>query len=400
MENELYYNFETMKNSDNENIVELSETINLINISFFILIVLSILSYFAYIVYNSKKYTKLSIILMIIGSCSIVIVSILILFLNYSFIDTVESLTYESSTFILPSIKYSYITLILGTISLVTSIMSTFLIMNYSSEYFRKTTKKQKVSKNGKMKNTVNEETAEKKPTLQEKADAMKKGNKNLTINNEEIEDWLKEEVKNIEKHSESIRKITAELSDIEKNEEETTTQIPAETKKPVREQKDIIKEEETVKLEVDQEEKIIPQQTISKTVEKKEVQIEKEKPETEIKKEPIPQTSSSPTPFKSDVKKTETKITEEMQLSKSFDNVLSSVIEKRQKGSPKTDVEKQKIEPKPEEKINEEKKEAPKDKITLTVRCPGCKNVFKVEKTGEVTTIKCPKCGKQGIVK
>ena len=40
------------------------------------------------------------------------------------------------------------------------------------------------------------------------------------------------------------------------------------------------------------------------------------------------------------------------------------------------------------------------KGKVIMTVRCPGCKNIFKVEKQGNVTEIKCPKCGKEGIVK
>ena len=34
-------------------------------------------------------------------------------------------------------------------------------------------------------------------------------------------------------------------------------------------------------------------------------------------------------------------------------------------------------------------------EKKRLRVRCPNCENVFIVEKTGDVTKIRCPRCGK-----
>ena len=141
---------------------------------------------------------------------------------------------------------------------------------------------------------------------------------------------------------------------------------------------------------------------------EKKE-EIKEEQPHREeIKKETTPPTKSSAEPFKSDVKKTEIEIPKEMLLSKSFDTVLSSAIEKRKKGTKKSDAKKEKV----EVETNKDKTDEPTaeggttdeiregDKVTFTVRCPGCKNVFSVEKTGDVTNIKCPKCGKAGVVK
>jgi len=118
-------------------------------------------------------------------------------------------------------------------------------------------------------------------------------------------------------------------------------------------------------------------------------------------------------------VKKTETEIPAEMVLSESFDKVLSSVIEKRQKEAKKSSDNDQQAKTleKHEGKVNVQKpdelsektipgEDAEKPKLneekitTFTVRCPMCKNVFSVKKTGEVTKIKCPKCGKEGIVK
>ena len=107
--------------------------------------------------------------------------------------------------------------------------------------------------------------------------------------------------------------------------------------------------------------------------------------------------------PFKSKKIEIETKTPEEStEEYKSFDHVLSSVIEKRHK-----EKEEEKPAEEKEEKIDVDDQEtksadieSAEEKEILTVRCPVCKNVFTVEKTGEITNIKCPQCGKEGIVK
>jgi DNA-directed RNA polymerase subunit RPC12/RpoP len=52
-----------------------------------------------------------------------------------------------------------------------------------------------------------------------------------------------------------------------------------------------------------------------------------------------------------------------------------------------------------PEEKFFLSQKE--KEQIKkFNVRCPQCKEIFSAEKSEEVTKIKCPHCGKEGIIK
>jgi hypothetical protein len=39
-------------------------------------------------------------------------------------------------------------------------------------------------------------------------------------------------------------------------------------------------------------------------------------------------------------------------------------------------------------------------DKKSISVICPKCKHIFSAKKTGNVSSIKCPVCGKEGIIK
>ena len=90
-----------------------------------------------------------------------------------------------------------------------------------------------------------------------------------------------------------------------------------------------------------------------------------------------------------SEKKEPEQKIKE---LHESFENALNSAIEKKQikKEGKKTD-----------EKIKENKKEILKPQIRkFIVRCPQCKEIFSAEKSEGVTKIKCPHCGKEGVIK
>ena len=84
----------------------------------------------------------------------------------------------------------------------------------------------------------------------------------------------------------------------------------------------------------------------------------------------------------KSDSEKTHSK---ELPKSPLFEKALETAIEKRQ--------------PDAGRKEGEIKKEKPPEKRKMNVRCPRCKNVFKIEKGEKPTNIKCPKCGKTGKI-
>jgi len=66
---------------------------------------------------------------------------------------------------------------------------------------------------------------------------------------------------------------------------------------------------------------------------------------------------------------------------------------EKFKKITPQTEV---KIE-NSENLLNDEKKELKKK---INIRCPQCKFVFPFEKKENTITVKCPNCGKEGVIK
>jgi len=97
-------------------------------------------------------------------------------------------------------------------------------------------------------------------------------------------------------------------------------------------------------------------------------------------------------TPFqKENIKKpearqfdSETKLSEDTKETKSFEKALTSAIDKKKGISNNTKPEGKQILP---QKFN--------------VKCPKCTYIFEAEKNPEgVTKIKCPKCGKEGIIK
>jgi len=147
------------------------------------------------------------------------------------------------------------------------------------------------------------------------------------------------------------------------------------------------------------QETKQIQKKEITLDVEPEE-KIDLKKSEDKIKVEPFP------------AEKPKEKIEEtgETRTSEQFEKALSSAIEKthtekKQQEPTGAEVEtKQKAEDlqlqptvKIQKVIEEEQAEAKKK---ITVRCPQCKFEFPAKKEGEFTRIKCPQCGKEGVIK
>ena len=416
VEEELFFNLEMMKKSYNEDVVDLSEKINLIDTSFFLVLIFSILSYLSLTIYRSQKYSSFSQSMMIIEGCAIVILSAFIIFLNFNFIKTVEDIEGISASYIFLSIKYIHILLILCVGLLISSVSYTGIVVIYSVRCLRDTTK-QKTSEQEELskKNPEKyEENITKNQLLKEELNLRKKPADNLTSESTEIEDWLKDELESIERPTRNIKE------QMEKEEEETNE----ETKEK--------EEDEGLIIEADAE-------AIEKALKKhaeEDLQIEKEEPKTtdeeekikeetsqELEKENLPLKKPMVEPFKSEEKKIETEISEDTTDDyNSFEKVLSSAIEKKQKEIKKADVNDQENETSEAierrdtqeedseeiEKTDTSDVETKEDKSSelnyetkiFTVRCPECKNVFTVKKTGEVTDIKCPRCGKEGIIR
>jgi len=126
----------------------------------------------------------------------------------------------------------------------------------------------------------------------------------------------------------------------------------------------------------------------------------EEEKQTTDLEEKVIQQ------PFPVEEKKIKPKETEELRPSQSFEKALSYAIEKKIKRPEPLKVEESKPQTtEPEEEAKDLQLEQTANieephirKIKL--RCPQCKNVFLTELEGENTKIKCPTCGKEGVIK
>lgn len=117
----------------------------------------------------------------------------------------------------------------------------------------------------------------------------------------------------------------------------------------------------------------------------------------------------SIPEPFPTEKTKEKSKESDELQVSQSFEKALSSAIEKEKMKKPEPLEVKEK---EPELQKTELKEEVEKLQLEPTVkieetakrkikvRCPQCKNVFLTEFEGEIIKIKCPTCGKEGVIK
>ena len=443
---ELHFNFEMMKKRNNNNMQTLSERIQLINTSFFLLLIFSILAYIGNTIFKSKKFVLFSLILMIIGGSAIVVLSVLIVQANYNYIKTVDDLVDTSIPTIITHFKYAYFPLIIGVSSL---IISTFFEWNITS-FIVSNIKESKIQRKYMEDEELLDKTSEKDEDISQKEPLFIKDKPDLNAksadDHKDIEDWLKNEVENIESPKEKpIDEILkpdtkeqienkpiieeeieedlpiSEEDDFENNEQIIEEKVEKPEIEPIPltdESIDDLEKEETYSKEdnIDriptQKENIESKKEVyeypiasDKTEEDKTLIDKKEKIEQneEIIDEPSRETEAEPVqtkkpivePFKSKEKKEESSIPKTPADTISFENVLSSAIEKRQ-------VDKIKKESKEEtsEEDEYEDDETEEEKVTLTVRCPGCKHVFTVEKTGEVTNIKCPECGKKGIVK
>jgi len=147
VEEDLFFNLDMMKKSTNENMITLSEIVELISLCFLLLFCFCILSYTGLILYRSNKATSISQIIIIISGCAFVVLSVLIVTYNYNFIKTVQDIEDTSLPEILGPVKFAYLPLIIGILSLIFSIIFTWIIITFSVQFFRGKTRKNKKSK-------------------------------------------------------------------------------------------------------------------------------------------------------------------------------------------------------------------------------------------------------------
>lgn len=389
---DLYFNFDMMSKSNNKQIRDLASDLNLINILLWALIVLGMLSIIGTIIHGSGKSSAKGYIFLVLGVITLIF-SILVLVLQLIFINTIGKIDNISASVIFPHMNYAYIPLLFDILLLVTSIKYFWAVITYSVLQFT-SIKKEKDSDMKQVYKKNSEIKAKEKPTLGK-----------ISLKSEIVDD----------KRGEIEQLLRAEIQKIEKQ--------PVKKSYPKFEREDQINLEDIEMLKQTSPE--------IKSFEIKERKTEKfpqtqEKVSQESYKEMPFMDNNRFEPFSTENKKEEIKKSDDKPLSVSFEEALSSAIQKKQSEIMKQETTKDNIgmlkkesefvpkemileEPKLKDmvekqpQIKEEISPFSKEKFAkkkISLRCPQCSFIFTFEKDEKTTNIICPKCSKEGVIK
>jgi len=313
---ELHFNFEMIKKSNDDEIYSLASTINVINLCFWFLIIFGLLSYLGATIHISKKISTPGYILLSIG-CLTLIFSIIAIYFQFIINGEIENIDTISASAITPFFKYYHILLIHSFIIFIFSAMYTRVIISHSITRFL----------------DLKEEMKNKR---EQKAILL-----NNIVNTEYNQDFKNEDFK------EKIA-IKNDFSKIEMQQ----------------------KDENEIKVDskIEEKHKEIEQFLGGKDIDKEKPTIEEKKPETELN-EPLKKEESKEIVIKADEKETKGEIifpseknslkpkdSYEPTVSESFEKALSSAIQKKH-------TKKGKVEASKEEKKEVQTKKIQKDK-------------------------------------
>ena len=369
-----YHNFETMKKSDNIILNDLASYLDWVIIISWVTTAIGFISFIGLSIDLIEKYRFIGKTIVFTG-CSMVVLTVLSFILFYLFTNHVNETIGISLSNLFGPFKYSYITLIF----IIFSMFSSGAYLAYVSFYYY-TSEKAGAKKNKKEKNKkkVKEPKkqrikSDKKEPLQskDKTDlSLKKQVTDLDKKSKEMENWLVSEAKKSNEFNTDTEKDEEKTSVTEEVEPDLKNEISTQSKE----------EEKATKSEGKSPFKDEPEKTIFSESSKKDASPE---PQTH---ESFQQALSSAIE-----KKHKSEKPEELDIKKEDDTSAEKVKSTETKKKP------QKEEPKVEEQAKKETSVVKK----FNVRCPGCKHVFIVEKKIDgVTNIKCPKCGKEGVIK
>jgi DNA-directed RNA polymerase subunit RPC12/RpoP len=366
---DLHFNYEMMRKSDNTQINYLANSLMDINILFWTIIVISLISFLILIYFISIKRTNFCQVLILTASIIIFILCIVVIFFQIIFSRTISDIDYITASMLFSPFAYAYIQFILSIFLLVIS-------GSYTINLLKETI------------GVIQIQQKEKKKKLEK-------------ILNKSVGDGVEASIKDIEKvktHIDPERKT--KLAEIEKlldkKEIQRDKQVIDINPSDEDIEKIVEKEESLEKEPIKEEENIIEDQD-------KKSEVKSKESENQIK------------PFPTVEKKEEIDDDEEIHQSEYFENVLSSAIKKKQsemktkksndnkktkeeKKETAKNIEKQDINFKTD-KIYLEKKGDSINKI-INIKCPDCNQIFPSEKIDEKQKITCPNCGKQGNVK
>jgi hypothetical protein len=326
-ENSVYYNLQNMEYSNNENILKVSEHLELINVLLWAIIVISILSFFGRMLKLSKKLKLLGDLFLVCG-CSITFLSILSFYYYHALLNIVAANENLSIAYLSDKVQYfSYPYIIL--LFLVLLMVSCFYYFFVVLIFFTKKIKNKK------------EKSVDKEKPSEESQWAKKR---------ESTEEWKPDEIEKIDDLKEDAKKD---------EKPEFITSREEKREKPV------------LELKFDEEAKASPFSD--------ETEAELSKPDIE-----------------------DDALEEDPKFSETFEKALYSAIEKHSplsKDQKKTKGKKTKG--KKDVKNKKEEKKSDVASSEFNVKCPQCTHVFKAQKNVEgITKIKCPECGKEGVIK
>lgn len=351
----VYYNLYTMKSSGVTGIQTLYGQLNLVSITLWAAIIISIISFLGLNIFISKKHGSTGKGMMFTGCVGFIMIAIATYY-SIIFLKNISGMNDISLADIAYPLSYGYIPILF----MVLSSISSMGYIAFFARFLIDERKPKKKSKKKKKKLPVIK-SQEKKATAKEQEPEDE-----LVLNKKEVEEWVPDE----------------------KGFEGEASKLPEklEAEKPEK-----LEKLETPEPSLDKEEEI--------TVSQKE-EVEEKPPEIT---EPTVKEETSEEPFKSKESEIVKTDTSEPKADESFEKALQTAIDKKQKGIQKSDGE----EKPPEETVHVKEPFTPKEepekdtfRKKFNVRCPECKNIFTIMKDEGETKIKCPTCGKEGVVK
>jgi len=354
----LHFNYEMMKSSDNAQIQDLAGKLSLINILFWAIIGVALISFIFIIYYALLRSPIFGPVMMIFSGILTFILSVLIVYFQIIFIRSINDIENLSASMIHSSVGYSFIIFIISIILLVYSAISSIRISSFSIKQLKNLPiqKKEKIKFDEKEK-TKKIDKKDIKISTKKSVSEETPLTSSMPIKISEMEQW-------VVKNTQSTNKKTFDEKLIRTDQENEKAMKPSsigktydgEVKKP----ENNIQSKESIAKEDERSIELFP----TKKPKDKSEEIDEERP---------------------------------MQP---FEKTIPSTIKEQTDGSESKEIE----ELKPElifqtEKILLEKK-GDTIKQIFNLRCPECDNIFQIDKEGDSQKAKCPKCGKEGITK
>ena len=391
-EKDFNLNLEMMKDSTYPEIKNIVNKLNVINSLLWFIIIMGLLSFLSVSYHSATKNSHIGFYLMILSNIFIIIVAFLIVYLYFSVITYI----YNTGTIALsspcPYFSYSFFSLIGSVIFLIISVM-------YGGYITILTTKH--------LKDLISGRKEEKSFSIYD----LPSGDKNLGFKK-----LQSDEVSGLYNITEKNDKLPAfSIKESEETEEEISDKFDKES--PVLFSFGETNEISEIKDQVNGDE-------ISNHKEKKTPKpFSFNKPKQKIQEARKDEVTTDglrekkAKPFSFNKSKNKAQVKEEninIGLSKEnlngINNQNKDEIKKSQYIENTNDIEKDSIYKSLQEEDKSQKIEGITqensqiniilDKKTYTVRCPQCKHIFHAEKLGEITQVKCPMCGNQGVIK